>query len=99
MSSFMWLHQQTGSVFLSFSGPCLAAVSVVCVAQSVFPPAAIFSFKRSAYVGHPISSNERASQGLSSQDTTRIHHLLCASRTVHSSSKERPTIWKYPNKG
>lgn len=63
MSSFMWLHQQTGSVFLSFSGPCLAAVSVVCVAQSVFPPAAIFSFKRSAYVGHPISSNERASQG------------------------------------
>lgn len=63
MSSFMWLHQQTGSVFLSFSGPCLAAVSVVCVAQSVFPPAAFFSFKRSAYVGHPISSNERASQG------------------------------------
>lgn len=63
MSSFMWLYQQTGSGFLSFSGPCLAAVSVVCVAQPVFPPAAIFSFKRSAYVGHPISSNERASQG------------------------------------
>lgn len=63
MSSFLWLHQHTGSGFLSFSGRCLAAVSVVCVAQPVFPPAAIFSFKRSAYVGHPISSNERASQG------------------------------------
>lgn len=47
MSSFMWLHQQTGSVFLSFSGPCLAAVSVVCVAQSVFP-LLLFSHSRGA---------------------------------------------------
>lgn len=102
MSSFMWLHQQTGSGFLSFSGPCLAAVSVVCVAQPVFSPCCYFLIQEER-LRWPSNFLQWASlsgrtESHSSQNKTRIHHL-CASRTVHSSSKERPTIWKYPNKG